>query len=132
MELVVLAPIVIALLLVVVGFGRYAHGNQLIERAAAVAARSASLASTPAEAVTRASRAASSSLADAGMSCAAVTIDVDTTAFRPGGTVNVTLSCTADLSDLALAGLPGTAHLTATGRAPLESYRQFAIPGAQP
>ena len=45
-EFVILAPIVIAILLLVVGLGRYAHGKQLVEQAAAAAARSASLTST--------------------------------------------------------------------------------------
>ena len=74
-ELVVLAPIVIVLLLLVVGLGRYAHGKQLVEQAAAAAARAASLTSTAAQANTQAQRAASGSLADAGVSCTGMTTD---------------------------------------------------------
>ena len=120
-ELVVLAPIVIVLLLLVVGLGRYAHGKQLVEQAAAAAARAASLTSTAAQANTQAQRAAAGSLADAGVSCTGMTTTVDTGSFRPGGMVTVTITCTADLSDLALSGLPGTATFTATGRAVLGS-----------
>ena len=107
-ELVVLAPIVIVLLLLVVGLGRYAHGKQLVEQAAA------------------------GSLGDVGVSCTGLTTTVDTGSFRPGGMVTVTITCTADLSDIALSGLPGTASFSATGRAVLEAHRQFADPGTQP
>jgi Flp pilus assembly protein TadG len=132
-ELVVLAPIVIVLLLLVVGLGRYAHGKQLVEQAAAAAARAAYLTSSPVQAETRAARAAAGSLANAGMSCTGMTTRVDTGSYRPGGVVTVTITCTTDLSDLALSGLPGTATLTATGRAPLETYRQmFTEPGTRP
>ena len=129
-EFVVLAPIVIAIVLLVVGLGRYAHGKQLVEQAAAAAARSASLATTAAQGATRAEQAAAGSLSDAGLSCTGITADVDTGSFRPGGVVTVTLTCTADLSGLALSGLPGTATVTATGRAPLEAHRQIS-PGDQ-
>lgn len=135
-ELVVLAPIVIAILLLVVGLGRYAHGKQLVEQAAAAAARAASLTTSSAQAQGRAAQAAAGSLADAGLSCTGMTTDVDTGAFRPGGLVTVTITCTADLSGLALSGLPGSATIEATGRAPLEALRQispgFSDSGARP
>ena len=57
---------------------------------------------------------------------ASMSAAVDTSSFRAGGTVSVTLTCTADLSGLTLAGVPGSATMTATGAAPLETYRQFA------
>jgi Flp pilus assembly protein TadG len=124
-ELVIIAPVVIVILLLVVGLGRYAHGKQLVEQAAAAAARAASLSSTPSQAQDKALQAASGSLNDAGVSCASMSAAVDTTSFRAGGTVRVTLTCTADLSGLAMAGLPGSATMTATGAAPLETYRQY-------
>jgi len=126
-EFVVLAPIMIVIVLLVVGLGRYAHGKQLVEQAAAAAARAASLTAGSAEAQTRAARAAAGSLSDAGLSCTGITADVDTGSFRPGGVVTVTITCTADLSGLALSGLPGTATVTATGRAPLEAHRQMSL-----
>ena len=129
-ELVIVTPIVIVMLLLVVAFGRYAHGRQLVEQAAAAAARSASLSATAVQADDRARQAASASLSDAGVSCTSMSIAVDSGDFRAGGTVGVTLACTADLSGLALAGLPGSVTMTATGRAPLEKFRQFTATGA--
>ena len=125
-ELVIVTPVVVVILLLVVALGRYAHGKQLVEQAAAAAARAASLASTSAQAQDRARQAASGSLADAGVSCAAMSTTVYTGSFRAGGTVSVTLTCTADLSGLTLAGVPGSATMSATGAAPLETYRQYA------
>jgi hypothetical protein len=61
------------------------------------------------------------------MSCTAMTADVDTGTFRPGGVVTVTVTCTADLSGLALSGLPGAATISATGRAPRETLRQISL-----
>ena len=129
-ELVILTPIVIVMLLLVVGLGRYAHGKQLVEQAAAAAARAASLSATAVQADGRAHQAASASLSDAGVSCTSMSITVDSGDFRAGGSVGVTLTCTADLSGLALAGLPGSVSMTATGRAPLEHFRQFTGSGS--
>lgn len=125
LELVVLAPVVIVLLLLVVAFGRVAHSRQLVESAAAAAARSASLASSPSEAAARAHRAAAASLADAGVSCRTMSAVVDSSGFRAGGEVTVAVSCTADLSDLALSGVPGQHTLTGQARSPLETYRPY-------
>ena len=125
-ELVIVTPIVVVILLLVVALGRYAHGKQLVEQAAAAAARAASLASTSSRAQDRALQAASGSLNDAGVSCASMSTAVDTSSFRAGGTVIVTVTCTADLSGLTLAGVPGSATMSASGAAPLENYRQYA------
>jgi Flp pilus assembly protein TadG len=131
-ELVIVTPIVIVLLLLVVGFGRYAHGKQLVEQAASAAARAASLSATSVQADGRAHLAAAAALSDAGVSCTSMGITVDSGDFRAGGTVGVTLTCTADLSGLALAGLPGSVTMTGTGRAPLEHFRQFTETGTGP
>ena len=126
-ELVIVTPIIIIMLLLVVAFGRYAYGKQLVEQAASAAARAASLSATATQAETRAHQAAAVSLSDAGVSCTSMGITVDSGDFRAGGTVGVTLTCTADLSGLALAGLPGSATMTGTGRAPLEQFRQISL-----
>lgn len=129
-ELVIVTPIVIVMLLLAVAFGRYAYGKQLIEQAASAAARAASLSSTAVQADNRAKQAAAASLSDAGVSCTSMTVAVDVSEFRAGGTVGVTLNCTADLSGLALSGVPGSVTMSATGRAPLETYRQYKDSGS--
>jgi Flp pilus assembly protein TadG len=125
LELAIMAPFVIAMLLTVVGFGRYAHGKQLAGQSAAAGARAASLANTAGGADTAARSAAREVLDNAGISCDQFTITPDTGNFHPGGSVTVRIACTASLSGLALAGLPGTVTLTATATAPIENYRDL-------
>jgi Flp pilus assembly protein TadG len=125
LELALLAPVFFLLLLLVVGFGRVTHGRQLVEQAAASAARSAALSGSPGTAVTAGRDAAARTLEQAGLSCRGVSVDVDTSTFGAGGEVTATVTCTSDLSSLALAGLPGTTTLQATARSPLEPFRDF-------
>ena len=123
LSLVIVAPVIVVLLLLVVAFGRFAYSRQLVEQASAAAARAASLASSAGQAQQRAQSAAAASLGDAGVSCTGTSVDVDAD-FRPGGTVTVTLSCTADLTDLAMAGVPGSTTVTSTSSSIVETYRQ--------
>lgn len=123
LELAVVMPVIIVLLMTVVALGRYSHSGIVVEQAAAAAARSASLTSTPGAAARAARDSAAGSLADAGMSCADLDTRVDTSAFRAGGQVQVTVTCQADLSDVALAGVPGSASLSSSAAAPIEQFR---------
>ena len=123
LSLVIVAPVIVVLLLVVVAFGRFAYSRQLVEQASASAVRAASLASSAGQAQQRAQSAAAASLTDAGVSCTGTSVDVNAD-FRPGGTVTVTLSCTADLTDLAMAGVPGSTTVTSTSSSIVETYRQ--------
>lgn len=119
-EVVLVAPVLIALLLLVVGLGRIAHTRGEVDGAAADAARSASLALTPAGAQRAGVAAARSYLAG---DCRSLEVQVDTAAFRPGGEVVAHVRCVASLSGLGLAGFPGTRTFTATVRAPIEELR---------
>jgi Flp pilus assembly protein TadG len=125
-ELVVLVPLVVFFLLLITGLGRYIQGRQLIDDTAAAAARAASLAANPAQAITDARQIATDTVGDHGLSCRHLSVAVDVSAFGPGGHVTVTLGCTADLSSLVMAGLPSTVHLTATSSSVLETYREFS------
>jgi Flp pilus assembly protein TadG len=125
LELVILTPVFIAMLLLVVGFGRLTHGRQLVEQAASAAARAASLDSTPTRATNDAQLAARDILTQAGVSCHTFTADVDTSNFRAGGQVSVTVYCVTSLSDLGLVGFPGSQTLEASSTSPLEQFRQF-------
>ncbi len=125
LELAILTPLIIAMLLLVVGLGRVSHGRQLVDQAAAAAARAAALSNAPGPANDSAQQAARDTLTQAGVSCGQLQVQVDTGVFRPGGFVDVTVRCTANLSGLALAGLPGAMTLTATSRSVLETHRDF-------
>lgn len=126
LELAILTPVIIAMLLLVVGLGRVSHGRQLIDQAATAAARAAALTGAPGPAGRAAQQAAHDTLAQAGVSCGQLQVDVDTGAFHPGGYIDVTVHCTANLSGLALAGMPGAVTLTASSRSVLEAHRDYA------
>jgi len=123
LELVIATTLLISILLLVVGFGRYTQAQQLVVQAAGAAARAASLDATPAQATSDAEQTARDSIANGGQSCTDVQITVDTSAFHPGGQVSVTVSCTADLSQLTLAGFGPSETVHSTQTAPLETYR---------
>lgn len=127
LELVLLMPFIIVMMMLVVGFGRVERGRQLVDQAAQAASRAASLTTTPGDAQTAARQAAAQSLDGGGVSCSRMTVDIDTSAFYAGGQVTARLSCKADLSGLALAGLPGLITLKSDSTSPLETYRQIGL-----
>jgi Flp pilus assembly protein TadG len=132
LELAILTPLIIAMLLLVVGLGRVSHGRQLVDQAAAAAARAAALTNAPGPATTSAQQAAQDTLSQAGVSCRQLHVQVNTSVFRPGGYVDVTVRCTASLSGLALVGLPGSMTLTASSRSVLETHRDYTGSTARP
>lgn len=122
-ELTLLAPVLLVILLFVVGLGRMAHANQQVESVAADAARAASLERNTAASSDVAKQAAQRSLDQAGLSCQNMDVDVDVSQYKPGGTVEVTVTCTADMGDVAMAGFPGQRKFSATSVVPIEYYR---------
>ena len=122
-EMVLLAPLVFAVFCFVIGLGRLDEAHGQLVGAARDAARAASDARTPAEAATAANTAAQLDLTTSGFTCRDVSVHVDTHDFTPGGTVNVTVSCTTNLSDVTIGGMPGAKTLTAAASAPLDTYR---------
>ena len=123
LELTLLAPVLLVVLMLVVGLGRMAHARQQVESIAADAARAASLARDPADSAHQARAAAELSRDAADLSCTSLDTHVDTGDYRPGGTVRVTVTCTADLADVAISGLPGRRAFTASSVVPIENYR---------
>ena len=124
-ELVLLAPLFLALLLFIVGLGRLAEARSHVTGAARDAARAASQQRTPAAARDVAQQTATADLAGAGLSCTHLTVQTDTANFTPGGVVRVAVTCTADLRDLVGVGLPTTKTLQSTAAAPLETYKEL-------
>ncbi len=127
-ELVILAPALLVFVLIAVAFGRYALGTINVQSAANAAARDASLSRTVAAASTNATTAAASSLRLAGVNCLTTqtVVDAGGVAAPLGtiGTVDVTLTCVVNLSDISVPGLPGTWTITATGSSPVDPYRE--------
>ena len=122
-EFVLIVPVLVCAFLLVVGLGRMAHARQQVESVAADAARAASLERNTSQSTTVARSTAIAALGDRGVSCQNLDLNVDTSDYRPGGTVRVRVSCTASLGDVALSGLPGQRVFTANAVVPIESYR---------
>lgn len=129
-EIAILTPFVVAMLLLVVAFGRITHARTLVDTAAAAGARAASLSPTPGQAAAAGQAAAHDALTAAGLACTGPSVDVDTSAVRPGGQIAVTVHCTADLSTLVLIGVPGTISLSAQAVSPIETHRDLTGGGA--
>ena len=125
-ELVLLTPLLILLMLFVVELGRFGVARGDVDGAARDAARAASLRNTAADATTSARDAAEASLAGRDVTCRPLNVAVETGGFAPGGFVAVTVSCSVDLADVTLLGVPGSKQFTSRFVAAIDSYRSAA------
>jgi len=125
LELAILAPAVLLLLGALVFAGRVETSSAAVEHAARVAARDASLARTADAARATAQTSAARELT--GSDCVTSQVLVDPSGFTaPLGadaTVDVSVTCTVSVADLAIPGLPGTRTITAQATSPLDRYR---------
>ena len=126
-EMVIIAPALIALMLLVVGAGRLSHVREQVEVAAAQAARAASLTRLPAQAGAAAQAAAQDTLTSRGVTCTpSQPMTTDVSDDRPGGDITVRVSCTVKLADLFVAGFPGSHTWTSTVTTPVDTFEQGA------
>ncbi len=122
-ELVLMTPLLVMLLLFVVAVGRLTAARGEVDAAARDGARAAANARTPGDAEHAALVAATATLRDRGIECAALDVGVDTTQYRADGYVEVTVSCAVDLHAAAGIGFPYTQTLYGTFVAPVDRYR---------
>ena len=123
LELVLVTPLLLLLLIFIVGLGRLASSRGEVDGAARDAARAASIARSPAAAVEEAKAAASATLADRSITCGRLDVAVDTSDFRPGGSVTVTIACNVRLEDVASAGFGPSRVLHGEAIAVIDTYR---------
>ena len=115
LELAIIAPVLLALLALIVMGGRFAMASTAITGVAGAAARDASLARNPAAARAAAASTALATLADQNLHCqGAPTVRVDTSGFAaaPGtpASVSVDVTCVVVVNELGVPGLPGDPH----------------------
>jgi Flp pilus assembly protein TadG len=122
-ELVLLTPVLLVLLLFVVAVGRIAQARADVDAAARDAARAGTVARGSDSATDAAESAALARLTEGGVACRELDVDVDTSAFRPGGSVRATVTCAVDLGDLTLLRLPGAREVSASFVEPVDFYR---------
>jgi hypothetical protein len=125
-EMLLMAPLLMAFVLVVVAGGRYTDSRGQVNDAAYAAARAASLESTI-EAGQQAGReAAVDALDERGKACVNLEVSFAGTDFQPGGQVQVSVQCRADLRDVVGFGIPGSKWFSADAVVPIERYRAKA------
>lgn len=126
-ELLMVAPILVGCILAVAGAGRYVDARAEVTSASFEAARAASLQRDTAVSAAAGRQAAVRTLENKGQSCARldvlVDVLVDVSSYQPGGQVRATVVCTADLSDVLIAGFPGTKSFRHTAVVPIEEHR---------
>ncbi|WP_329127265.1 TadE family protein [Streptomyces sp. NBC_01465] len=126
-EVAILAPCLIAILCLMIAFGRITDAKGAVDSAARSAARAASLERDAGSAQQQAQAAAARSLDGDGITCRTTSVVVDTAGYAldigQDATVTATIACTADLSDIGLPGLPGSKTITASWTSPLDTYR---------
>ena len=122
-EVVLVTPILLVLLAFVVFAGRVGGVQQRVLAAADEGARAASLRGDPEAGRSAALERVAGSLADAGVLCLDLGVEVDTSAFHPGGHVTVTVTCAVELADVAAVGLPGSRSYSATSTEVIDRYR---------
>jgi hypothetical protein len=129
-ELAILLPVGLLVLAMLVIGARIALAGDRISGVAGIAARDASLARSAVAAEQLASAGATTALAGRDLHCADVQVSVDTSGFAaaPGvpASVTVVVSCTVDLSDIGVAGLPGSRTLRDTATSPLDPARDLS------
>lgn len=126
-EAAIILPSLIMFLCLAIAGGRIVTSGSKIDSAAEDAAREASIHRTAAAAQSAAQTAAAESLNDQGIKCASTSVRINTGGLSVPvgqvGTVTVTVTCTVNLSDLLLPGVPGARTLTSTATSVVDRYR---------
>ena len=121
-EVIIVTPLLIMLLLLVLLAGRVSAAKFDVTAAARDAARAGSLRASGSAASADAETTAASSLSTRGMSCRQLDVSSHAANFRPGGSFGVTVTCTADLSDLALLEVPGSKRIQYTAWEAVDAF----------
>lgn len=122
---VVMVAFLAGFLMLVVYAGRVGQAGNDVRSAAHEAARAASLQASPARAEDAAQHTAAANLATSGVACAdGLSVTADTSNLVPGGTVTVTVACTASLADVASLNVPGSRTYTASATEIIDSFTE--------
>jgi hypothetical protein len=124
LELALLAPALLAMLALIVSYGRFGSVSGLLETASRDGARAATQSRSLAQAQSRVAGIASDTLAAAPRSCRDSALARLTSGeFVPGSMVTVEVSCTVSFSDLGAWGTPGATTVTRAFTSPLDPNR---------
>ncbi len=122
-ETIVIVPVVFMFAIVSLVFGRVSTARQEAVEAARAGAQAAAVMPDASQATMAATSNAEIVASNAPRSCAHASVSVDTSSFRPGGWIRVSVTCVILLADVAVPGIPGSATATASAVAPIDTYR---------
>lgn len=126
-EAALLAPVLVSFVLLAVAAGRIQTAGGAVDAAARAGARTASITRSADGLEESATNAARDVLRQDGVSCRDVGITLTPgTLATPAGqldTLTVTVTCPVGLSDLVVAGLPGSKELVGTFTSVVDRYR---------
>ncbi|MGF7238104.1 MAG: TadE/TadG family type IV pilus assembly protein [Frankia sp.] len=124
LELAIIAPALLAVIALILSYGRYSQVTGLLESAARDGARAATQSRSLPEARQRLDAITADTLRRAAPSCRDSASDqIDSPAFQAGDDVTVTVSCTVSYSDLGIWGAPGSTTVRRSFVSPLDPYR---------
>lgn len=133
-EALVIAPVLFALILFMVFLGRVATTQQLVQRTARDAARSASLALTRDDAAYAVDATLTEALGHLRPACHLMPVDYSAIGQDNGlandwdqGTIQVRLTCDIKTDDLGLLAIPATKTFTAIATEPVDNWRSRPI-----
>ena len=125
--LVLIAPVALALAMLILWIGRKVDTDAQVQAASSAAAQAAARQRNPAAAVAAAKTTAAAMLNDAKACSPGAAVLVDTSSFRAGGEVTVVVTCSPQRSDLLLRGV-ASATFTASSTASIDTYRSVGLP----
>ena len=121
-ELVIVLPVLLLVALLMIFFGRIESAQGDVEAAARAGAEAAVVQSNAALAQSSATAAVTATLASDHVACPSPTVATNVGNFISGGSVSVTVTCVANLADVAAPGIPGAKTFSATSTAPIDPY----------
>lgn len=126
-EVVILVPVLIAMLMLIVAFGRLVNTRGQVDAVTRDAARAASLERDAYSATIAAQAVADATLPDYTECDPVILWGADRGSplvFAAGQTVTVELTCQASFDGLGLIGLPGSVPVSSASSAPLDTLRR--------
>jgi Flp pilus assembly protein TadG len=126
LELALLAPLLVAFMMLMVGLGRVVEAQSQVDGAARDAARAASIARTRGDAENLATSAADATMSGRRQWCQGgphTAVEWGRTQWRRGGQVTISVQCAVDLGGLSLIGLAPSKTMTGTATAPIDTLR---------
>ncbi len=126
-EMVIFTPILGGVILLIAALTRVGLAQTTVEAAVSSSAREVSLSRSATTGDANARNVAINQLSQSGVNCIQLGVQTDTSGLnaRLGsiGSVTVTITCTVNLSDIAIPGLPGTHTITKSASSPVDPYR---------